>query len=82
MYEFGIMAYDVAVIRCIVVAIERNMSCPWLKEKTQILKKSQNILCPRLNIVSLQPKEFFEWLCKSRQDATFCIFLIRNLFFL
>ena len=39
MYEFGIMAYDVAVIRCIVVAIERNMSCPWLIEKTQILKK-------------------------------------------
>ena len=39
MYEFGIMAYDVAVIRCIVVAIERNMSYPWLIEKTQILKK-------------------------------------------
>ncbi|CAG9881888.1 hypothetical protein BOVA115_5347 [Bacteroides ovatus] len=58
MYEFGIMAYDVAVIRCIVVAIERNMSCPWLIEKTQILKKTQNILYPRLNIVSLQPKEF------------------------
>ena len=38
-YEFGIMAYDVAVIRCIVVALERNMSCPWLIEKTQILKK-------------------------------------------
>jgi len=30
MYELGIMAYDVAVIRCIVVALERNMSCPWL----------------------------------------------------
>ena len=39
MYEFGIMAYDVAVIRCIVVALERNMSCPWLIEKMQILKK-------------------------------------------
>ena len=38
-YEFGIMAYDVAVIRCIVVALERNMSCPWLIEKMQILKK-------------------------------------------
>ena len=38
-YEFGIMAYDIAVIRCIVVAIERNMSCPWLIEKTQRLKK-------------------------------------------
>ena len=33
MYELGIMAYDVAVIRCIVVALERNMSCPWLIEK-------------------------------------------------
>lgn len=33
------MAYDIAVIRCIVVALERNMSCPWLIEKTQILKK-------------------------------------------
>ena len=39
MYEFGIMAYDIAVIRCIVVALERNMSCPWLIEKMQILKK-------------------------------------------
>ena len=38
-YEFGIMAYDIAVIRCIVVALERNMSCPWLIEKMQILKK-------------------------------------------
>lgn len=26
-------------IRCIVVALERNMSCPWLIEKMQILKK-------------------------------------------
>ena len=39
-------------------------------------------LYPRLNIVPLQPKEFFGWLCKSQQDATFCLFLIRNLFFL
>lgn len=30
----------------------------------------------------MQPKEFFGWLCKSQQDATFCLFLIRNLFFL
>ena len=45
-------------------------------------KKSYNILYPRLNIVPLQPKEFFGWLCKSQQDATFCLFLIRNLFFL
>ena len=30
----------------------------------------------------MQPKEFFGWLCKSQQDATFCLFLIRNLLFL
>jgi len=40
MYELGIMAYDVAVIRSIVVVLERYMSCPWLIEKMQILKKS------------------------------------------
>ena len=45
-------------------------------------KKSYNILYSVLNIVPLQPKEFFGWLCKSQQDATFCLFLIRNLFFL
>ena len=39
MYEFGVMAYDVAIIRCIVAALERYMSHPWLIEKTQILKK-------------------------------------------
>ena len=37
MYELGIMAYDVAVIRSIVVALERYMSRPWLIEKIQIL---------------------------------------------
>ena len=31
------MAYDVAVIRCIIVALERYMSRPWLIEKVQIL---------------------------------------------
>ena len=30
----------------------------------------------------MQTKEFFGWLCKSQHDATFCLFLIRNLFFL
>ena len=29
-----------------------------------------------LNIVPLQPKEFFGWLCKSQQDATFCLFFL------
>ena len=37
MYEFGVMAYDVAIIRCIVAALERYMSHPWLIEKIQIL---------------------------------------------
>lgn len=37
MYEPGFMAYDVAVIRCIIVALERYMSRPWLIEKIQIL---------------------------------------------
>ena len=45
MYEFGIMAYDVAVIRCIVVALERNMSCPWLIEKIQILIWYKHLHC-------------------------------------
>ena len=45
MYEFGIMAYDVAVIRCIVVALERNMSCPWLIEKMQILIWYKHLHC-------------------------------------
>ena len=44
-YEFGIMAYDVAVIRCIVVALERNMSCPWLIEKMQILIWYKHLHC-------------------------------------
>ena len=39
-------------------------------------KKSLNILYPRLNIVPLQTKEFFGWLCKSQQDATFCLFFL------
>ena len=37
MYEFGVMAYDVAIISCIVAALERYMSHPWLIEKIQIL---------------------------------------------
>ena len=45
MYEFGIMAYDVAVIRCIVVALERNMSCPWLIENMQILIWYKHLHC-------------------------------------
>ena len=37
LYEFGVMAYDVAIISCIVAALERYMSHPWLIEKIQIL---------------------------------------------
>ena len=37
MYEPGFMACDVAVTRCINVALERYMSRPWLIEKIQIL---------------------------------------------
>ena len=37
MYKFGIMAYYVAVIRSIIVALEKYMSSPWLIEKIQIL---------------------------------------------
>ena len=45
MYEFGIMAYDVAVIRCIIVALERYMSRPWLIEKVQILIWHKHLHC-------------------------------------
>ena len=37
MYELDFMAYNVAVIRCIVVALKRNVSRPWLIKKIQIL---------------------------------------------
>ena len=49
MYEFGIMAYDVAVIRCIVVALERYMSSPWLIEKIQILIWHKHLHCPLID---------------------------------
>ena len=45
MYEFGIIAYDVAVIRCIIVALERYMSRPWLIEKIQILVWHKHLHC-------------------------------------
>ena len=44
-------------------------------------KCAGNILYLRFIFVLLQPKEFFNWLCKLQQDTTSCIFLIRNLFF-
>ena len=45
MYEFGVMAYDVAIIRCIVAALERYMSNPWLIEKIQILVWHKHLHC-------------------------------------
>ena len=45
MYEFGVMAYDVAIIRCIVAALERYMSHPWLIEKIQILVWHKHLHC-------------------------------------
>ena len=40
MYEFGVMAYDVAIIRCIVAALERYMSHPWLIEKNTCMAQT------------------------------------------
>ena len=37
--------FMIAVIRCIVVALERNMSCPWLIEKMQILIWYKHLHC-------------------------------------
>ena len=45
MYELGIMAYDVAVIRCIVVALKRNVSSSWLIKKIQILVWHKHLYC-------------------------------------
>ena len=53
MYELGIMAYDVAVIRCIVVALERNMSCPWLIEKMQILIWYKHLHCSLIDDLTI-----------------------------
>ena len=53
MYELGIMAYDVAVIRCIVVALERNMSRPWLIEKIQILVWHKYLHCSLIDDLTI-----------------------------
>ena len=45
MYEPGFMACDVAVIRYIVVTLERYMSRPWLIEKIQILIWHKHLHC-------------------------------------
>lgn len=53
MYEFGIMAYDVAVIRSIVVALEKNMSRPWLIEKIQILVWHKHLHCSLIDYLTI-----------------------------
>ena len=53
MYEFCIMAYDVAVIRCTVVALERNMSRPWLIEKIQILVRHKHLHCSLIDDLTI-----------------------------
>ena len=47
------MAYDVAVIRYIVVALERNMSCPWLIEKMQILIWYKHLHCSLIDDLTI-----------------------------
>ena len=53
MYEFGIMAYDVAVTRCIIVALERYMSRPWLIEKIQILVWHKHLHCSLIDDLTI-----------------------------
>ena len=62
MYEFGVMAYDVAIIRCIVAALERYMSHPWLIEKIQILPQF-GIKKIGLEFGSLQ---YYSYLCSCK----------------
>ncbi len=53
MYEFGVMAYDVAIIRCIVAALERYMSHPWLIEKIQILVWDKHLHCSLIDDLTI-----------------------------
>ena len=53
MYEFGVMAYDVAIIRCIVAALERYMSHPWLIEKIQILVWHKHLHCSLIDDLTI-----------------------------
>ena len=54
MYEFGIMAYDVAVISCIVITLERYISRPWLIEKVQILVWHQHLYCSLIDDLTIR----------------------------
>ncbi len=53
MYEFGVMAYDVAIISCIVAALERYMSHPWLIEKIQILVWHKHLHCSLIDDLTI-----------------------------
>ena len=53
MYEFGVMAYDVAIISCIVAALERYMSHPWLIEKIQILVWHKYLHCSLIDDLTI-----------------------------
>ena len=53
MYEPGFMACDVAVIRCIIVALERYMSRPWLIEKIQILVWHKHLHCSLIDDLTI-----------------------------
>ena len=53
MYEPGFMACDVAVIRCIIVALERYMSRPWLIEKIQILVWHNHLHCSLIDDLTI-----------------------------
>ena len=54
----------------------------WIEMDIAKNREEYGLIKTDLSKQPLQPKEFFGWLCKSQQDATFCLFLIRNLFFL
>ena len=53
MYEPSFMACDVAVTRCIIVALERYMSRPWLIEKIQILVWHKHLHCSLIDDLTI-----------------------------
>ena len=53
MYELGIMAYNVAVIRYIVITLEKYMSRPWLIEKIQILVWHKHLHCSLIDALTI-----------------------------
>ena len=53
MYEPSFIACDVAVTRCIIVALERYMSRPWLIEKIQILVWHKHLHCSLIDDLTI-----------------------------